>query len=265
MMKKQAREFSTILEKKLQELKQCVLDNGGPTKTVYDCPKCRDIGAVVVIDKEGNEALDFCDCYYAKKDAKAKELNGIAELFRTKTLKNFRSDSKEQKLAKKQARKYLDNYSSESMVLCGHVGSGKTHIAVAVAVELETKNFRVMFLDYAEMIQKLEELKGYGQTEYLSRIKNAKLLVIDDLLKTGYTEWNGAYKLKPFHKEIVYKIVNHRYNNRKPMIVTTELNLEKMLQIDEAISSRLISMAGDNIVEFNGDNDNYRLFGEREE
>lgn len=249
---------------KLQELKAWKVSQGNPEPT-YRCPKCQDHGAIIVIDEDGYETTTFCECYYAKRAARAKERNGIAGLFRTKTLRNFRSDTEEQKLAKKQARKYIANYSTESLIVCGHVGSGKTHIAVAVAAELEKKDIRVMFLDYAEIIQKLEELKGFNQNDYLTRIKNADFLVIDDLLKTGYTEWNGAYKLKTFHKEIVYKIVNYRYNNKKPMIVTTELNIEKMLLIDEAIGSRLMTMAGDNTIEFDGDNDNYRLFGERDE
>lgn len=254
---------NTIVSK-LQELKSWKGSQGneGPT---YRCPKCQDHGAIIVKDEDGYETTTFCACYYAKRAASARERNGVAGLFRTKTLRNFRSNTEEQKLAKKQARKYLANFSTESLIVCGNVGSGKTHIAVAVAAELEAKEIRVTFLDYAEMIQKLEELKGFSQNDYLARIKNAKLLVIDDLLKTGYTEWNGAYKLKTFHKEIVYKIINHRYNNKKPMIVTTELNIEKMLLIDEAIGSRLMTMAGDNMIEFAGDNDNYRLFGEKED
>lgn len=249
---------------KLQELKAWRVSQGDPEQT-YRCPKCQDHGAIIVKDEDGYETTTFCECYHAKRSAIAKERNGIARLFKTKTLRNFRSNTEEQKLAKKQARKYLTNFSTESLIVCGHVGRGKTHIAVAVAAELEKKDIRVMFMDYAEMIQKLEELKGFSQNDYLSRIKNAKLLVIDDLLKTGYTEWNGAYKLKTLHKEIVYKIINYRYNNKKPMIVMTELNIEKMLLIDEAIGSRLITMAGDNTIEFAGDNDNYRLFGERDE
>lgn len=251
---------------KLQELKNWKGSQGNQEPT-YRCPKCQDHGAIIVQDEDGYETTTFCECYYAKRADEAKERNGIAGLFRTKSLKNFRSKTEDQKLAKKQASKYLNDYFDKSLIVCGHVGSGKTHIAVAVAAELESRNIRIMFLDYAEMIQKLEELKSgsFEYRDYLGRIKNADLLVIDDLLKTGYTEWNGTYKLKTFHKEVVYKIVNYRYNNKKPMIVTTELNIEKMFLIDEAIGSRLLDMAGDNTIEFNDDNDNYRLFGEREE
>src|SRR5699024_11516023 len=53
---------------------------------------------------------------------------------------------------------------------------------------------------------------------------------------------------------IVQDIINYRYNNDKAMIITTELNKNELLDINEATASRLIEMSmtdeGEYYVEF---------------
>ena len=96
------------------------------------------------------------------------------------------------------------------------------------------------------------------QEEYTKAVdgyKNATVLFIDDLYKGD---------ISPTTQRIVQDIINYRYNNDKAMIITTELNKDKLLDINEATASRLIEMSmtdeGEYYVEFTGRELNYRLF-----
>ncbi|MEG0578195.1 MAG: DNA replication protein, partial [Bacilli bacterium] len=60
---------------------------------------------------------------------------------------------------------------------------------------------------------------------------------------------------------IIFEIVNYRYFNNLPMIVSTEKHFEELIEIDEAIGSRLIEMSKDYMVKIKGKNLNYRIYG----
>ena len=58
---------------------------------------------------------------------------------------------------------------------------------------------------------------------------------------------------------IMFEIINHRYLNGKPLIISSELFQEDLLKFDEAIGSRIIEMCKGRIVEIRGIENNYRL------
>lgn len=58
---------------------------------------------------------------------------------------------------------------------------------------------------------------------------------------------------------IMFEIINYRYLNGKPIIISSELFQEDLLKFDEAIGSRIIEMCKGRIVEIRGIENNYRL------
>ncbi|MBQ3423200.1 MAG: DNA replication protein, partial [Romboutsia sp.] len=80
--------------------------------------------------------------------------------------------------------------------------------------------------------------------------KNARVLLIDDLFKGSVT---------PSDINIMFEIINYRYLNKKPMIISTEKYLDDLLSIDEALGSRIIEMCGTHNLELRGRHLNYRL------
>ncbi|MGL5439837.1 MAG: DNA replication protein, partial [Filifactoraceae bacterium] len=85
----------------------------------------------------------------------------------------------------------------------------------------------------------------------MNRYKKAKVLLIDDLFKGSVTKSDV---------NIVFEIVNFRYFNNLPMIVSSEKCVEELLDIDEAIGSRLIEMSKDYLVVMKGKKLNYRVY-----
>ena len=55
--------------------------------------------------------------------------------------------------------------------------------------------------------------------------------------------------------------MNFRYLNGLPVIVSYELGVSELMEVDEAIGSRLVEMCGACLVEMRGKRLNYRLYG----
>ena len=83
------------------------------------------------------------------------------------------------------------------------------------------------------------------------RLKNTGLLFIDDFFRKPPTEVDKAK---------MFDIINFRYLNNKPCIFSSEKSLPEILNIDEAIGSRIFEMAKKFNVEIGKDmKKNYRL------
>ena len=117
------------------------------------------------------------------------------------------------------------------LVLVGETGSGKTHLAAAIANERIKRGQATCLvvvpdlLDYLRSAYSPESRISYD--EAFESIRTAPLLILDDL---------GAHSSTPWAEEKLYQLVNHRYNHRLPTVVTTNLWLD---QIDERLASRL--------------------------
>jgi DNA replication protein DnaC len=84
----------------------------------------------------------------------------------------------------------------------------------------------------------------------LSKYQMCEVLLIDDLFKG---------KINETDINIMFELINYRYLNRLPMIISTEFTIDKLLSFDEAIGSRIYEMSKDYIVEIEGIKNNFRL------
>ena len=109
-------------------------------------------------------------------------------------------------------------------------------------------------MGYRDVIMRLKQnvMNEEGYEKIMSRYKNCRVLLIDDLFKGSVTASDI---------NIVFEIVNHRYFNNLPMIISTEKKIDELLKIDEAIGSRILEMCGDYNIELNGKKLNYRIYG----
>ena len=60
---------------------------------------------------------------------------------------------------------------------------------------------------------------------------------------------------------IMYEIVNYRYFKNLPILTTSEKTVDDLIEIDEAIGSRLYEMSKNYLAEMVGDKLNYRIYG----
>lgn len=223
----------------------------------YRCEKCRDLTFIL----EDNIAIP-CECRAIIEAENILKNSGISEEFRKKTFENFNYSSDYMKAqAYVKAKNYAHNIDeilksnnkNNSIMFMGQVGSGKTHLSMSIANELMKKGIGVTYMPYREVITQIKQ--NMMDKEYyiksVNRYKNAKILLVDDLFKGGITNSDI---------NIIFEIINHRYFNNLPFIISTEKGKKELLEIDEAIGSRMIEMSKDYIIEMKGKKLNYRLY-----
>ena len=227
----------------------------------YTCPTCKDSGWLFETDDKGYEYVVPCKCRAIRIARERLDRSGLAKEFKEKNFDNFFTYNNPVLVdAKSTAEKYVERFEESkdtrpnSLLLCGQVGAGKTHLGTACSVELINKGIAVIYMGYRE---EMTSLKAHVTdpdvyTKEMDRYKKAEVLFIDDFLKGKITEADV---------NILYEIINYRYNNNLPIILSTEKNLDSLINFDEAIASRLIEMCRGFIVEFIGKELNYRLYG----
>lgn len=246
------------LENTLERLKQECSAVSAPAKQ-YACSECKDIGFLTRRDENGREFAIACKCRITRQIREAMEHSGIAEDFKKKTFDNFDTRENVQlSKAKIKAMQYVQNFLKtehdryNSIMFCGQVGAGKTHLGTAICGALISGGTAVVYMAYRNAITRLKQTivdeRSYNQE--LKQYLSAQILYIDDLLKGRLTEADN---------NILYEIVNYRYMNNLPIIISTEKLPGELLEFDEAIGSRIIEMCRGNIIQLNGKELNYRL------
>ena len=133
---------------------------------------------------------------------------------------------------------------SESLMLIGNAGLGKTHAALAIAGIVLNKDYDVIYVSSPDFFNKIEASRfdsGSDAETLLQTATNADLLIIDDL---------GTEFVTPYFITTFYSLLNNRLGAHLPTIVTTNITEGSMLEkrYTEKISSRLSSFVPFNFV-----------------
>ena len=251
---------AAALAKAKQELTALLASSGRPADALephFTCKKCQDTGTF-----EGHT----CICVHKlMQKLRREEIESLSSLsissFDTMELRYYpaRMDASLGEPVRSymstlldDLRGYADEFdtTSESLMLLGNAGLGKTHAALAIAGEVLEKGFDVIYVSSPDFFSKLEALHfgsdPAGEEEMLLRTAaGADLLILDDL----GSEFNSSFLIST-----LYSLLNNRLGAKLPTIVTTNITdgalLEKLYT--EKISSRLSAFvpclfAGDDI------------------
>jgi DNA replication protein DnaC len=117
------------------------------------------------------------------------------------------------------------------LVLVGPSGCGKTHLAAAIANHCLELGYPVSFHVVPDLLDHFRSTFGPNSAisydELFEHVRNTPLLVLDDL---------GTQSSTPWAQEKLYQIINHRFNEQLPTVVTTNVPLE---ELDERLLTRL--------------------------
>lgn len=116
------------------------------------------------------------------------------------------------------------------LLLRGGYGCGKTHLAASIANYAVEMGVPTLFLTVPDLLDMLRFSYNSEDTTFESRfqdIRNASLLVLDDFGTQNATDWA---------QEKLFQIINYRYINKLPLVITTNLSLD---EVDPRFRSRL--------------------------
>lgn len=201
----------------------------------------------------GSGTAAKCKCMEIKRIEKNLKRSGLLG-YRNKTFDNFMAYGKLGPIKDKLMS--YDHTARSSVLIFGQVGSGKTHLSMALGNRLVDDGVRLVYMPYRSTITVLKQNmldSEYYQKE-IHKYTNAEVLVVDDLFKGRITESDI---------NIMFEIVNHRYLNEKPLIVSSEKTIDQLMDIDEAIASRLYEMSTGWVFQIFGKEYNYRTKGKR--
>ncbi len=119
----------------------------------------------------------------------------------------------------------------KGVTLCGPVGPGKTQLAVSLCRGLMLTRVvrRVVFWEVTDMLTSLRQGSDEERRRLIEASKGADILVLDDL---------GAHKSSEWVREQLGSIINHRWSNALPIVVTTN---ESLNTFTETLGERTVS------------------------
>lgn len=211
-----------------------------------DCPICHGIGFIgydVPIDDPRFGKSEICVCRLNEVQSLKKQhlfqlsnLGSLAEL----TFSNFMPRGRvglgmTQANSLEQAFNSAQNFAGTQngwLLLTGGYGSGKTHLAAAIANQAVSMGTPTIFLTVPDLLDWLRSsFSSSGDSNYEDRfneIRNAALLVMDDF---------GTQSSTPWAEEKLFQIINSRYINRLPTVITSN---QQLTDFEGRIHSRLL-------------------------
>ncbi len=192
---------------------------------IYTCPLCKDRGFIERDDRPAEK----CKCFRKRESEILLKESGMREMLKKNNFSVMRTDiyageTQEHFLkAVELCRSFIDSFDSDyrNILFCGTVGTGKSFLSSCIAYELLATYHSVVYMSAKTLFDSLAEAQFSREKEpeaeaVKERIYECELLIIDDL----GTEMTNSYVGTE-----LFTIINERFNSKKPVIISTNLEL----------------------------------------
>ena len=185
------------------------------------CPLCDGTGWRPV-EKQGIRAVDVCQCRQQPRDESWwLDHARIPRRYRECSFEGFDGLNDSLKFAKGKAQAFANDYPlvERGLLFIGIPGVGKTHLSVAILKHLMlNKSADCLFISFQELLQKIRDsynpVSLSTESQVLQPVLETSVVLIDDL---------GANRVTDWVEDTVTYILNHRYNEKLPTILTSNL------------------------------------------
>lgn len=226
----------------------------------YRCQKCKDDEWIIERNDEGHEYAVPCECRKERSAERLMRSSKITEEFQKKTFENFKLEGRPLIVAEafQAARNYVQRFEEikytrkNSVALLGRPGCGKTHLLMAISNNLLHKGIGVVYFPWVEGFNEIKDNFDLME-QRIGQLQRAEVLYIDDMFK-------GRREPTDFQLEQLFAIINYRYLENKPVLISSEKTIAQICEYDEGIGSRINEMCRDYKVTLTGGIElNYRL------
>ncbi len=139
-----------------------------------------------------------------------------------------------------------------NVVAYGNSGMGKTHVSIAIGIEMIQKGYTVKFRKAADLVEELQEAKNSNQlTSCMKTWSKVDLLLLDEL---------GYLFLDTQASSLLFQLLSSRYEV-KSTFVTTNFEFSRWVDFlgDRAMAIALIDRFAHKTIFLNMNGDSYRL------
>ncbi len=184
------------------------------------CPLCHGTGFEIRTRPDGLSAAVECECGRQGKGDALLRAARIPKRYDHCSLDSFEIHDPSHEAALRVAREWIERWpdrTEQGLLYFGEPGTGKTHLMVGLARELvRTKGARVLFYEQRQLLKDIQATfdAGAARTEWdvMGPVFDAEVLVLDDL---------GAGRTTPWARDVMHDLIAHRYNERLPLIMTS--------------------------------------------
>lgn len=126
------------------------------------------------------------------------------------------------------ARRYVARWEevkreNAGLIFYGAPGVGKSHISFCIGNALLDKGISVVAISSNSLLRTMKGFSEFGHwedaTRFFNQLKSASLLILDDL----GAEHGGNYTMSQ-----LYEVIDYRYRQKAPMIITTNLSANEL-------------------------------------
>ncbi len=210
---------------------------------------CRDETGILVVADNGDYAWRICDCVPRRRVQRLMKSSHITPEFQRIGFEDFVREGRPActHRAYESAVFYAQNFErlrdseQNSMALLGPPGTGKTRLLIAVANALLARGIGVHYFPWVEGSNDLRDAvhdSGESMKRLRDALKTVDVLYIDDLFK-------GRKEPTQFQLEFLFDVVNFRSLNHRPILVSSERDIDGLCDVDEGIGSRIYERCRD--------------------
>lgn len=223
--------------------------------TGLDCPLCLNRGYSIIVNSQGNRVARDCSCMKQRRTLKHLEQSGLAKVLNIYTFDTWQVKEPWQHDFVTMAKDYAENPSGWFCAV-GRPGTGKTHLCTAICGELLQKGYGVRYLLWRDFSTQAKAVVNDDEAyqELIYPYKRVRVLYLDDLFKTGKGQEPTTADCN-----LAFELLNARYADPdKLTIISSERTMGNLLDIDEAIGSRIYERSKAHYADLSG-RKNWRL------
>jgi len=236
--------------------------------------KCFKHGAYTSTNFFGEHWTECSKCMIERRDAEAKEQiardkkaevereqrrwaakigsAAIPERFKDRTLDSYIAQTSGQQKALAFAKEYAKNFdqvikTGRSAIFVGKPGTGKTHLAIGIALSIMQQQRQPVFVTVQRLIRRVKDswqTKAETEGEVIDAFASPDLLILDEV---------GVQFGSEFEKQLLFDVLNERYEKLKPSILLSNIPSEQLADyLGERVTDRLRENGGA-LIGFNWD------------
>jgi len=168
----------------------------------------------------------------------------IPERFKDRTLDSYIATTSGQKKALAFAKKYAKTFdqvikTGRSAIFIGNPGTGKTHLAIGIALYIMEQQRSALFVTVQRLIRRIKDswsTHSETESEVIDAFASPDLLILDEI---------GVQFGSEFEKQILFDVLNQRYEQLKPTILLSNIPKEELADyLGERVTDRLRENGG---------------------